>query len=724
MRALVGLWALAMVGAAQGDVTVLLTRQGSETVYRTYASGAPIADLPALDDSYTRVRAFGAAQDVIGPITLAGTRSTMLDVLVAAPAVTAMPNALAEIGRAGSSLAGLDASALGTRVRAAIAVSTITGAVDVGLVRRLDADSVDASVTARASNNQSEQAIDGVTIRRRIGPNARLLAISGTIGSVAVGQGLEGDGLFGAVESTGGKILSLEVSGEIRIAAPGGIRARDGIDLIRCTSLDETGLGAVNALIDTNTGQHAGFHDPRLGALIQLECDTLSGHVRTRSLDDGLGGLQRTTIRAGMVFAVIEIAESARGRVEVAGFEAPGRIDIGEDLGASIRAERDITSVTVGRNIEELFFCVPVEVSSATGAIGSLTVGGYIHANSACDASIILVRAPRGIGSFTVAGDMVCAVECGDTSERAPLGTMTIGGNCYGGFIEASRVESLDIQGWMDGAIHLDVLPEGSMVRTGQDRSGPVVIHDPQGLHGLIISNTRLETPTVSSGPVLVARDGVGWRAWNAPECPFRSQDLGGGMAGAAPFSLRLIDSVPASCGTCSPGVIAHDELEEHGVMLSFSGPVRKAAEALSPVQLFPADSTGQLVAGTPAWATPPQVQEVDARTLRVSFQSPLPAGNWVLVSRPGMLLCDRLMVAEEHAVTPFTFSFRVTGCGGADYNRDGDIGTDADIEAFFACLGGRCCPACPESDFNGDGDIGTDADIESFFRVLGGSPC
>ena len=59
-----------------------------------------------------------------------------------------------------------------------------------------------------------------------------------------------------------------------------------------------------------------------------------------------------------------------------------------------------------------------------------------------------------------------------------------------------------------------------------------------------------------------------------------------------------------------------------------------------------------------------------------------------------------------------------------ADFNGDGDIGTDQDIEAFFACLAGTCCPTCGSADFNGDGDIGTDADIESFFRVLAGGAC
>jgi YVTN family beta-propeller protein len=62
--------------------------------------------------------------------------------------------------------------------------------------------------------------------------------------------------------------------------------------------------------------------------------------------------------------------------------------------------------------------------------------------------------------------------------------------------------------------------------------------------------------------------------------------------------------------------------------------------------------------------------------------------------------------------------------CGSADFNNDGDVGTDADIEAFFACLAGSCCDTCGTADFNADGDVGTDADIEAFFRVLAGGNC
>jgi hypothetical protein len=65
-----------------------------------------------------------------------------------------------------------------------------------------------------------------------------------------------------------------------------------------------------------------------------------------------------------------------------------------------------------------------------------------------------------------------------------------------------------------------------------------------------------------------------------------------------------------------------------------------------------------------------------------------------------------------------------ISGCGSADFDGDGDTGTDLDIEAFFACLGGNCCATCGSADFDGDGDTGTDLDIEAFFRVLGGGTC
>jgi hypothetical protein len=54
-----------------------------------------------------------------------------------------------------------------------------------------------------------------------------------------------------------------------------------------------------------------------------------------------------------------------------------------------------------------------------------------------------------------------------------------------------------------------------------------------------------------------------------------------------------------------------------------------------------------------------------------------------------------------------------------ADFNQDHDVGTDADIEAFFACLAGSCCNSCLSPDIDRDGDWGTDADIQAFFLAL-----
>jgi hypothetical protein len=59
-----------------------------------------------------------------------------------------------------------------------------------------------------------------------------------------------------------------------------------------------------------------------------------------------------------------------------------------------------------------------------------------------------------------------------------------------------------------------------------------------------------------------------------------------------------------------------------------------------------------------------------------------------------------------------------------ADFDGDGDTATDADIEAFFACIAGTCCAQCGNPDFNNDGDPATSQDIEAFFRVLAGGSC
>jgi hypothetical protein len=62
--------------------------------------------------------------------------------------------------------------------------------------------------------------------------------------------------------------------------------------------------------------------------------------------------------------------------------------------------------------------------------------------------------------------------------------------------------------------------------------------------------------------------------------------------------------------------------------------------------------------------------------------------------------------------------------CGPKDYDGDGNAGDQNDIDAFFACLGGTCCPNCWGQDIDGDGSYGTDDDIAAFFRIMDDEPC
>jgi hypothetical protein len=108
-----------------------------------------------------------------------------------------------------------------------------------------------------------------------------------------------------------------------------------------------------------------------------------------------------------------------------------------------------------------------------------------------------------------------------------------------------------------------------------------------------------------------------------------------------------------------------------------------------------------------------------------------LPAGTYWLAVAGYQMAADSGWVVESTSSVGGTVDVRLRTnihlgptCGTGDFNNDGDSSTDADIEAFFACIAGNCCAACQSSDFDGDGDSSTDADIEAFFRVLAGGNC
>jgi hypothetical protein len=104
---------------------------------------------------------------------------------------------------------------------------------------------------------------------------------------------------------------------------------------------------------------------------------------------------------------------------------------------------------------------------------------------------------------------------------------------------------------------------------------------------------------------------------------------------------------------------------------------------------------------------------------------------GWMLTADDELLTTiAKRLASRENATASFRptlivqYTPRPPGACRADFDGDGDARTDADIEAFFACIAGNCCASCGSADFDGNGDAGTDADIESFFRVLAGGPC
>jgi hypothetical protein len=162
---------------------------------------------------------------------------------------------------------------------------------------------------------------------------------------------------------------------------------------------------------------------------------------------------------------------------------------------------------------------------------------------------------------------------------------------------------------------------------------------------------------------------------------------------------------------------------------VGFHGVFSHSGEPFENTATHPADWHATVDHGAITW-TPEHsfAQNVNANALRwgtmynfrfTSNAQPGPVGTVrVGLFKPASAASPATSVAAT-VPTPL-----VGSCGSSDFNHDGDSGTDADIEAFFACLAGNCCATCESSDFNRDGDFATDADIEAFFRVLGGGSC
>jgi hypothetical protein len=225
----------------------------------------------------------------------------------------------------------------------------------------------------------------------------------------------------------------------------------------------------------------------------------------------------------------------------------------------------------------------------------------------------------------------------------------------------------------------------------------------------------------VMSAPTLGRWDGSDWYAMGATSGTYALLPRAGGelvvggnftVAGGVSAHnlahcyfapLPVLVTGPSTTSLCGPGPAAFS-VETTGSGLTYQWQI--ATGANGPWQSL-ADNPATLVCGGSAYASPHSADHVNIGVV------PCPGTNHY-----------EIRCVVSNACGDSTFGQATLVLNSADFDGDGDVGTDSDIEAFFACLAGSCCPSCGTADFNGDGDVGTDADIESFFRILAGGAC
>ncbi len=265
---------------------------------------------------------------------------------------------------------------------------------------------------------------------------------------------------------------------------------------------------------------------------------------------------------------------------------------------------------------------------------------------------------------------------------------------------------------WLDSAATLCGVTQGASSTITQHPQETIVV---EGQTAAMTVATTGQTPV-----------GYQWKRNGA------ALDDGGRISGATSATLTIQSVEPGDAGNfsvtvlspCGPvnsqaawlGVITCPIIAQQpsGAAVTEGQPVTLTVNAGGSLpRTYQWRRAGQAVANAAG------VTGATGNTLQIAAATAEHAGDYdVVVANPcGQVVSNAATVTVNPA--PPT-------CGTADYDGDGDLGTDADIEAFFACLGGSCCGTCFAfgADFNMDGDIGTDADVEAFFRVLAGGDC
>jgi len=187
-----------------------------------------------------------------------------------------------------------------------------------------------------------------------------------------------------------------------------------------------------------------------------------------------------------------------------------------------------------------------------------------------------------------------------------------------------------------------------------------------------------------------------------------------GALASNSSKGLTFLPDSPAFPaifqGLGGVAIVAHDDTQPSLEVYRASDRSFVAREALNSPDATDASGTGA-ASRLPLDNCGMESQQIE------SLAADPATGRLFLTQQGDGFLCEYLWI-----LTPVA----ADSCGSTDFDGDGDEGTDADIEAFFAVIGGGACPTatCGSVDFDGDGDEGTDADIEAFFRVIGGGAC
>jgi hypothetical protein len=356
------------------------------------------------------------------------------------------------------------------------------------------------------------------------------------------------------------------------------------------------------------------------------------------------------------------------------------------------------------------------------------------------DGDTLLVGAPRenwDIGAayaFTRAGavwtqqgpPLTRTPDSGEPEESVLFGTVALSADGATAVIGASRV------GGNDGAAYVftrsnGLWNQGATLRPtrGEGRFGSPVAISPDGS---VIACGAYADDMFHGAVYLFKREGGGGGGWSSPEVLHAFN-----RPSSAQFGAAVSMSGEGSIAVGAPG-----EGASHGAAYLFAidgdAPITVVAQPASGTLHSRQNTTLSVVADSPAPVS--YLWRLNGEDLPANF-----VGFGLFTSDPTR---PTLRVSASNAAVAGAFAFDcvitnscgfvvsaeavidVQPCGTADFNDDGDSGTEQDIEAFFACLAGNCCAACYPGgvDFNGDGDFGTDQDIEAFFRVLAGGAC